>query len=160
MKSCGPDASTPASSSAEACRPDRVRLRLYPLDDGDKKARSPGRVRDKPLKPLRREGRANSANPAVTTLVWFYFFPREAAGAASTRLSLRPLFSGATVHAQLGRFAPRGGGGVSTHSSLPAKAGDPVFQRRRNEIERPRRTGYPPARGMTAWGMYAVKLGR
>jgi hypothetical protein len=27
----------------------------------------------------------------VTTLVWFYFFPREAAGASSARHSLRPL---------------------------------------------------------------------
>jgi len=27
----------------------------------------------------------------VTTLVWFYFFPREAAGASSTRHSPRPL---------------------------------------------------------------------
>src|SRR5262249_15111993 len=31
--------------------------------------------------------------PVVTTLVWFFLFPREAAGAASTRHSLRPLFS-------------------------------------------------------------------
>jgi hypothetical protein len=29
--------------------------------------------------------------PVVTMLVWFFKFPREAAGAASTRLSLRPL---------------------------------------------------------------------
>jgi hypothetical protein len=40
-KSCGPDASTPASS-----------LRVT-ASDGDKKARSPGRARNKPLKPLR-----------------------------------------------------------------------------------------------------------
>src|ERR1700724_3681496 len=42
-KSCGPDASTPASSLVDAT----------PQDDGDKKARSPGRARNKPLKPLR-----------------------------------------------------------------------------------------------------------
>src|SRR5215212_4242200 len=53
VKSCGPDASTPASSFAEACRPDRARTKLYSRDDGDKKARSPGRSRSKPLKPLR-----------------------------------------------------------------------------------------------------------
>src|SRR4029079_19762110 len=52
-KSCGPAASTAASSSAEACRPNRAQARLHPLDDGDKKARSPGRARRKPLKPLR-----------------------------------------------------------------------------------------------------------
>jgi len=46
-KSCGPDASTPASSLWSN----------NSASDGDKKARSPGRVRRKPLKPLRREGR-------------------------------------------------------------------------------------------------------
>ena len=35
-------------------------------DDGDKKARSPGRVRRKPLKPLRREGRTASAEPVCS----------------------------------------------------------------------------------------------
>src|ERR1700682_1957108 len=46
-KSCGPDAPTLASSFAG----------FVPRDDGGKKARSPGRARSKPLKPLRREGR-------------------------------------------------------------------------------------------------------
>ena len=56
-KSCGPDAPTLASSFAEACRPNRVRTFLNPRDDGGKRARSPGRARHKPLKPLRRECR-------------------------------------------------------------------------------------------------------
>src|SRR6202171_5165368 len=34
-------------------------------------------------------------------------FAREAAGALGTRHSLRPLFPGRTIHAQLGRIAPR-----------------------------------------------------
>jgi hypothetical protein len=55
--------------------------------DGDKKARSPGRARHKPLKPLRRECRVNPAATAVTTLVCFFIFAREAAGAAK-----RPAF--------------------------------------------------------------------
>src|SRR6202140_5272462 len=42
-KSCGPDASTLVSSLREA---------IF-ASDGDKKARSPGRARRKPLKPLR-----------------------------------------------------------------------------------------------------------
>jgi hypothetical protein len=46
-KSCGPDAPTLASSSRKATF----------AGDGGKKARSPGRARRKPLKPLRREGR-------------------------------------------------------------------------------------------------------
>src|ERR1700722_9062203 len=48
-------------------------------DDGDKKARSPGRARRKPLKPLRGECRANR-RPAVTNSRVFYT-TREAAGA-------------------------------------------------------------------------------
>jgi hypothetical protein len=32
-----------------------------------------------------------SGEPVVTMLVWFFHFPREAAGATGTRLSLRPL---------------------------------------------------------------------
>jgi len=55
-KSCGPDASTLASSS---------RKQVF-AGDGDKKARSPGRARRKPLKPLRREGRTASAEPVCS----------------------------------------------------------------------------------------------
>src|ERR1700675_2855421 len=55
-KSCGPDVSTLASSLVEAT----------PQDDGDKKARSPGRARYKPLKPLRRECRIASAEPVCS----------------------------------------------------------------------------------------------
>ena len=47
-KSCGPDASTLASSFCGVIR----------LSDGDNQARSPGRARRKPLKPLRAERRA------------------------------------------------------------------------------------------------------
>src|SRR6202030_2565091 len=59
-------------------------------DDGDKKARSPGRARRKPLKPLRAGMPGDPGGPVVTTLVWFLFFPREAAGALGTRHSPRP----------------------------------------------------------------------
>src|ERR1700730_16818498 len=83
VKSCGPDASTPASSLADK----------YPLGDGDKKARSPGRARRNPLKPLRREMPGVSGGPVVTTRVRLLHFAHEAAGAAGTRHSLRPLFS-------------------------------------------------------------------
>jgi hypothetical protein len=43
-------------------RPYRAVMRQIPLGDGDKKARSPGRARRKPLKPLRREGRVTPVN--------------------------------------------------------------------------------------------------
>src|SRR5579871_6030223 len=45
--------------------------------DGDKKARSPGRARRKPLKPLRREGRESPANLWWTYLRAFYFCTRS-----------------------------------------------------------------------------------
>jgi hypothetical protein len=101
-KSCGPDASTPASSLAEGIS----------ADDGDKQARSPGRARRKPLKPLRAGTPGVSGVTVVTTLVCFFHFAREAAGAAGARRSPRPL-SRRAVRAQPGRIAPRDRGVAS-----------------------------------------------
>ena len=75
-------------------------------DDGGNQARSPGRARNKPLKPLRREGRC-SGEPVVTNSRAFYT-PREAAGATGTRLSLRPLIFEAKEYAQPGRESAAG----------------------------------------------------
>jgi hypothetical protein len=55
-KSRGPDTPTLVSSSCGTIRE----------NDGGKKARSPGRARRKPLKPLRREGRSVSAEPVCS----------------------------------------------------------------------------------------------
>jgi hypothetical protein len=44
----------------------------FPWSDGGKKARSPGRARRKPLKPLRGESRLNPSEPVVTTLVCYF----------------------------------------------------------------------------------------
>ena len=82
-KSCGPDAPTLASSS---------RKEIF-ADDGGKKARSPGRARRKPLKPLRGECRAISGVTVVTTLVCYLYTAHEAAGASNARHSLRPLMA-------------------------------------------------------------------
>jgi hypothetical protein len=57
--------------------------------DGGKQARSPGRARRKPLKPLRREGRVFRRTCGSTPVL---FVAQGAAGAPSTRLSLRPLY--------------------------------------------------------------------
>ena len=62
--------------------------------DGGKKARSPGRARRKPLKPLRGECRVISGVTVVTLLAWLVFLPCQAAGALGARHSLRPLFRG------------------------------------------------------------------
>ena len=71
-------------------------------NDGGKKARSPGRARRKPLKPLRRECRVNRCDRGDYARVLFYF-AREAAGASGARHSLRPLIrEGGTFPANLG----------------------------------------------------------
>ena len=106
-KSCGPDASTPASS-----------WRTQIADDGDKQARSPGRARRKPLKPLRGECRAFSGVTVVTNARAFYP-TRAAAGASSARHSLRPLISqGREFNANLARIALRDREGMSAKEAV------------------------------------------
>jgi hypothetical protein len=105
VKSCGPDASTPASSLAKVCRPNRARTGRLSQGDGDKKARSPGRARRKPLKPLRAGMPGDLGGPVVTTLVWLLFFH------ARLRVHWAPgiphaLFR-AELHARPGRNPPR-----------------------------------------------------
>src|SRR6516165_5610422 len=58
-----------------------------------KRSWTPGRARRTPLTPSRREGRVAPVEPVVDLLVCFFQTAREAAGAASIRLSLRPLLS-------------------------------------------------------------------
>jgi hypothetical protein len=92
---------------APACgRPSRVVLtprrwrqvsRGNSADDGDKKARSPGRARYKPLKPLRAGMPGFSGGPVVTNARAFYT-TRAAAGALGTRHSPRPLLGETTTH--------------------------------------------------------------
>jgi hypothetical protein len=49
---------------------------IHSRGDGDKKARSPGRARNKPLKPLRAGMPGDSGGLVVTTLVWLFFSTR------------------------------------------------------------------------------------
>src|SRR6202022_142482 len=88
-------------------------------NDGDKKARSPGRARNKPLKPLRAGMPGDSGATVVTTLVCYLHFAREAAGAAGTRHSPRPLL-GERINVQLGRIVPRDGGLMDGAKWAPA----------------------------------------
>jgi hypothetical protein len=69
-KSCGPDAPTLASSSRMASRPYRAQTSRTSADDGGKRARSPGRARRKPLKPLR-AGMPGDSGVLVVTRVRF-----------------------------------------------------------------------------------------
>jgi hypothetical protein len=66
-KSCGPDAPTLASSSRSRVGPTGLRQDLS-AGDGGKPARSPGRARRKPLKPLR-AGTSGDSGVLVVTRV-------------------------------------------------------------------------------------------
>src|SRR5579872_1100889 len=61
--------------------------------DGDKKARSPGRARRKPLKPFVQGVPETFGVPVVTTLVCFFQFAYGAAGAAEHPAFPAPSFS-------------------------------------------------------------------
>ena len=63
----------------------------HSADDGDNKARSPGRARRKPLKPLRAGMPGESGEPRGDYARMLFYFACEAAGASSTRHSPRPL---------------------------------------------------------------------
>jgi hypothetical protein len=67
-KSCGPDAPTLASSSRSCVGPTGLRQNIS-ADDGGKRARSPGRARHKPLKPLRAGMPGDSGVPVASTPV-------------------------------------------------------------------------------------------
>src|ERR1700732_1287201 len=99
-KSCGPDAPTLAFKWAT--------MLAHCACDGGKQARSPGRARRKPLKPLRGECRAISGVTVVTTLVCYLHTAHEATGASGARHSLRPLiFRGQKISVKLGRIGSR-----------------------------------------------------
>src|ERR1700720_461178 len=107
-KSCGSGAPTLASSFAEMHPPNRVRCIKDPQDDGDTQARSPGRARSKPLKPLRRECRAESGGPVVTMLVCFVLCRTRGCGCSGHPAFPAPsVFLGERFLQNLGRLAPR-----------------------------------------------------
>jgi hypothetical protein len=87
-KSCGPDAPTLASSLRRHVGPTGLRQPIS-ADDGGKQARSPGRARRKPLKPLRAGMPGDPGATVVNTRV-LSTFAHEAAGATGTRHSPRP----------------------------------------------------------------------
>ena len=153
-KSCGPDASTPASSQRRFGRPNRVGQNRKSADDGDKQARSPGRARYKPLKPLRAGMPGCPGGPVVTTLVCFFICTRGCGCIA------RPAFPtpslGRKFHLQLGRIASREGEGVSAigaaYSTLrvvPANAG--THKHRDLRLGKSRRTASQPKRHGVWW---------
>src|SRR5712664_2817163 len=91
-KSCGPDAPTLASSSRSGVGPTGLRQNLS-ADDGGKTARSPGRARSKPLKPLRAGMPGDSGVLVVTRVRSITIIAHETAGALGIRRSPRPLWA-------------------------------------------------------------------
>jgi hypothetical protein len=78
------------SSWRRQSEPNRVSMRPQSVGDGDKTNSSPGRARNKPLKPLRRECRC-SGEPVVTT-VCFLPFAHGLRVQRAPGISLRPHF--------------------------------------------------------------------
>jgi len=70
----------------------------YPLSDGGKRARSPGRARRKPLKPLRAGMPGDSGVLVVTRVRSTTIIAHETAGALGIRHSPRPLSGGKYEH--------------------------------------------------------------
>src|ERR1700682_3409349 len=91
-KSCGPDAPTLASSLRSCVGPTGLRQDIS-ADDGGKRARSPGRARRKPLKPLRAGTPGDSGVLVVTRVLSTTTSAHEAAGAMGIRRSPRPLWA-------------------------------------------------------------------
>jgi len=73
-------------------------------------------------KPLRREGRMLSAELVCSCACCYAHIAHETAGAARTRLSLRPLFfGGSETDANLGQVMPRERGRTSSHRHRPRR---------------------------------------
>jgi hypothetical protein len=96
-KSCGPDAPTLASSLRSRVGPTGLRQNIS-ADDGGNKARSPGRARRKPLKPLRAGMPGDSGVLVFSCAFYQYQSAHEPAGATGIRHSPRPLTGGRFMH--------------------------------------------------------------
>ena len=98
-KSCGPDAPTLVSSSVGS----------FPAGRRWQESPVTGESTKEAVKTIAQGRPGYSGEPVVTMLVCFIYFAREAAGAAGTRLSLRPLFLGRTVFPKPERIGAAGG---------------------------------------------------
>src|ERR1700681_3191648 len=105
-KSCGPDAPTLASSLRSCVGPTGLRQNIS-ADDGGKRARSPGRARRKPLKPLR-AGMPGDSGVLVVTRVRSTTTKCTRGRGCNGHPAFPTPSLGERFHAQLGRIAPRG----------------------------------------------------
>jgi hypothetical protein len=100
-KSCGPDAPTLASSSRMLCRPNRARTQHKFANDGGKKARSPGRARRKPLKPLR-AGMPGDSGVLVYLCAFYYTKRTRGCGCSGHPAFPTPSSGGREINATSG----------------------------------------------------------
>src|SRR5882672_1143010 len=105
-KSCGPDAPTLASSLRRHVGPTGF-WHAISADNGGKQARSPGRARNKPLKPLRRECRVFRWTCGDYTRVLPTHCTRGCGCTAHPAFPAPSVFEGEWLCARLRRFAPR-----------------------------------------------------
>jgi hypothetical protein len=105
-KSCGPDAPTLASSSRSCVGPTGLRQNIS-ADDGGKRARSPGRARRKPLKPLRAGMPGDSGVLVVTRVRSTTTKCTRGCGCIGHPAFPTPSF-GREIYQRLGRMARRG----------------------------------------------------
>jgi hypothetical protein len=123
-KSCGPDAPTLASSSRSRVGPTGLRQNIS-VGDGGKQARSPGRARRKPLKPLR-AGTSGDSGVLVVTRV-------RSTNTKCTRgrgCNGHPAFPtpslGGRAKQRLGRIASRGRSRVGNERNVIGPSSDPI----------------------------------
>ena len=96
VKSCGPDASKPASSQWKASRPDRARMSQLPADDGVKKPDRRGE--HEIIRQAIAQGMSDVLRcPVCSCAPFLHDFAHETAGAARIRHSLLPHLRGTTT---------------------------------------------------------------
>jgi hypothetical protein len=136
-KPCGPGTRCWCQVGGGATGPTGFCCAIQSAGDGDKTNSSPGRARNKPLKPLRREGRLFTAEPvcscAFLLAQTLHMRPRvqRAPGFPCALCFLMARM----VLVELGRSAPRGCGSVSSHHHPPS---DPTQRVPASPIDRVR----------------------
>src|ERR1700704_6986897 len=118
-KSCGLDAPTLVSSSRSCVGPTGLRQDIF-ADDGGKRARSPGRARHKPLKPLR-AGTSGDSGVLVYSCA-FYQCKVHARPRVQRAPGVPHALFGRKLHQRLGRFAPRGRNCFCTWGTVIARS--------------------------------------
>jgi hypothetical protein len=107
--------------------PTGLQTQHWSANDGGKRARSPGRARRKPLKPLRAGMPGDSGVLVVARVLFTTRSAHEAAGAAGTRHSPRPLLGGRFINASGASRRENEVVSKTISTSLRAQRSNPFF---------------------------------